>query len=49
MDFEVAPFFLDYSVNKLDEITKCIEACMGKLTEEQVYRSAQAALSQTLL
>src|ERR1700743_1020511 len=32
-----AGLFLDYSVRKLREMTGCVEACLAKLSDEQVW------------
>ncbi len=36
-DQQIATLFLDYSCRKLDMMTKDLLACMGKLTDEQVW------------
>jgi uncharacterized damage-inducible protein DinB len=37
MNSEVAAIFLDYSIRKLDDMAKCIELCLGRLNDEQVW------------
>jgi Protein of unknown function (DUF1572) len=37
MQNEIATLFLEYSCNKLDVMAKDIRACVGRLTEEQVW------------
>jgi uncharacterized damage-inducible protein DinB len=38
MNSEIAANFLDYSVKKLNEMTKCVESCFEKLNDEQVWQ-----------
>jgi len=37
MDNKVAGLFLDYSCDKLEQMRSCLEVCLGKLTDEQVW------------
>src|ERR1700733_5832430 len=37
MDNNVAGLFLDYSSDKLEQMRSCLEVCLGKLTDEQVW------------
>ena len=37
MDNNVAALFLDYSCDKLEQMRSCLEVCLGKLTDEQVW------------
>ena len=38
MNSEIATLFLDYSIAKLNDMTKCVESCFEKLTDEQVWQ-----------
>jgi uncharacterized damage-inducible protein DinB len=38
MNCEIATLFLNYSVRKLDDMTRCVEACFGKLNNEQIWQ-----------
>jgi uncharacterized damage-inducible protein DinB len=38
MSSEIAANFLDYSIRKLDDMTKCIESCFEKLDDQQVWQ-----------
>jgi uncharacterized damage-inducible protein DinB len=37
MQNPIAALFLDYSARKLDEMTRCLDACLGRLSDEQVW------------
>lgn len=38
MNSEIAALFLDYSISKLKDMTRCVESCFEKLTDEQVWQ-----------
>ena len=38
MNAEIATLFLDYSVRRLDDMTRCVEACFEKLNDEQIWQ-----------
>lgn len=38
MNSEIAALFLDHSARKLDQMTGCLTACLGKLTDQQVWQ-----------
>lgn len=37
MDNAIAALFLDYSREKLEQMTTCLKTCLGKLTDDQVW------------
>ena len=42
MDSEIGKLFLDYSVRKLTQMNGNVEACLGKLSDEQVWQRKAA-------
>src|ERR1700733_4124965 len=38
MNSEVASLFLDHSIRKLDDMTKCVESCFTRLNDQQVWQ-----------
>jgi len=38
MNSDIAAIFLDHSIRKLEEMTRCIETCFSKLSDEQVWQ-----------
>jgi uncharacterized damage-inducible protein DinB len=38
MSSEIAAIFLDYSIRKLDDMTRCVEVCFGKLSDDQMWQ-----------
>jgi uncharacterized damage-inducible protein DinB len=42
MHADVARLFVDYSVRKLDETARSVEACLRRLNDEQVWRRGAA-------
>lgn len=38
MDSQIAANFLDHSVAKLNDMTKCVESCLEKLNDQQVWQ-----------
>jgi uncharacterized damage-inducible protein DinB len=42
MDSEVGKLFLDYSVRKLTQMNENVQACLGKLSDEQVWQRKAA-------